>query len=199
MEGSAYNGTGWVSALESEIRDKVDLGLCFMTNKPLASISSQEIHNSGGRSVWLKARQYGVDYYPVYNAYDRKRSDRIKVLLGAENGEKDLVANFMAVIEDFKPDVIQVFGSEHCYGLVARYTDIPVILLSPLYDKLFDRGFMTFTDDRKIVLSDWLSPQNKKRLGISDGEFVQALPMDDSRRTYLKFHRDSVFHGFIEY
>ena len=33
MEGSAYNGTGWVSALESEIRDKVDLGLCFMTNK----------------------------------------------------------------------------------------------------------------------------------------------------------------------
>lgn len=30
MEGSAYNGTGWVSALESEIRDKVDLGLCFM-------------------------------------------------------------------------------------------------------------------------------------------------------------------------
>ena len=31
MEGSAYNGTGWVSALESEIRDKVDLGLCFMT------------------------------------------------------------------------------------------------------------------------------------------------------------------------
>ena len=32
MEGSAYNGTGWVSALESEIRDKVDLGLCFMTN-----------------------------------------------------------------------------------------------------------------------------------------------------------------------
>ena len=72
-------------------------------------------------------------------------------------------------------------------------------MLSPLYDKLFDRGFMTFTDDRKIVLSDWLSPQNKKRLGISDGEFVQALPMDDSRRTYLKFHRDSVFHGFIEY
>lgn len=72
-------------------------------------------------------------------------------------------------------------------------------MLSPLYDKLFDRGFMTFTDNRKIVLSEWLSPQNKKRLGISDGEFIQALPMDESRRTYLKFHRDSVFHGFIEY
>lgn len=145
MEGSAYNGTGWVSALESEIRDKVDLGLCFMTNRPLASISSQEIHNSGGRSVWLKARQHGVDYYPVYNAYDRKRSDRIKVLLGAENGEKDLVANFMAVIEDFKPDVIQVFGSEHCYGLVARYTDIPVILhvqgiMNPYFKSFFPPG-----------------------------------------------------------
>lgn len=71
-------------------------------------------------------------------------------------------------------------------------------MLSPLYDKLFDRGFMTFTDDRKIVLSDWLSPQNKKRLGIATGDFIQALPMDDKRQSYLSFHRESVFHGFIE-
>lgn len=68
-------------------------------------------------------------------------------------------------------------------------------MLSPLYDKLFDRGFMTFTNERKIVLSNWISPANKKRLGITDGQFVQLLPLDEERKAYLEFHRSSVFKG----
>ncbi len=68
-------------------------------------------------------------------------------------------------------------------------------MLSPLYDKLFDRGFMTFTKDRKIILSNWISPANKKRLGIVDGQFVQRLPLDNERQAYMEFHRNSVFKG----
>lgn len=68
-------------------------------------------------------------------------------------------------------------------------------MLSPLYDKLFDRGFMTFTEDRKIVLSNWISPANKKRLGVVDGQFVQMLPLDEERQAYMSFHRSSVFKG----
>lgn len=69
------------------------------------------------------------------------------------------------------------------------------LILSPLYDRLFDRGFMTFTEDRKIVLSNWLSPLNKKRLGIEDGQFIQNLPLDEARQNYMEFHRNSVFKG----
>lgn len=68
-------------------------------------------------------------------------------------------------------------------------------ILSPLYDRLFDRGFMTFTEDRRIVLSNWISPANKRRLGIVEGQFVQSLPMDDERKSYMLFHRQSVFKG----
>lgn len=68
-------------------------------------------------------------------------------------------------------------------------------MLSPLYDRLFDRGFMTFSEDRRIILSNWISPANKKRLGIRDGQFVQMLPLDDARKGYLSFHRASVFKG----
>ena len=70
-------------------------------------------------------------------------------------------------------------------------------ILSPMYDRLFDRGFITFTPDRKLVVSDWLSPQNRKRIGLENGAFIQALPMDDARAKYLEFHRSSVFHGII--
>lgn len=69
------------------------------------------------------------------------------------------------------------------------------VMLSPLYDKLFDRGLMTFTKDRKIALSNWISPANKKRLGIVDGQFIQMLPLDEERQAYMEFHRSSVFKG----
>lgn len=68
-------------------------------------------------------------------------------------------------------------------------------MLSPLYDKLFDRGFMTFSNDRKIILSNWISPANKRRIGINEGQFIQLLPLDDERQNYLEFHRSSVFKG----
>lgn len=68
-------------------------------------------------------------------------------------------------------------------------------MLSPLFDKLFDRGLMTFTEDRRIVLSNWISPKNKQRLGIKEGQFVQLLPLDEERKIYMKFHRSSVFKG----
>lgn len=68
-------------------------------------------------------------------------------------------------------------------------------VLSPLYDKLFDRGLMTFTGDRRIVLSNWISPKNKERLGVKDGQFIQLLPLDEVRQSYMQFHRSSVFKG----
>ena len=71
-------------------------------------------------------------------------------------------------------------------------------ILLPMYDRLFDRGFITFTSDRKLIVSDWLSPQNRKRIGLENGAFIQALPMDDVRAKYLEFHRSSVFHGIVQ-
>lgn len=68
-------------------------------------------------------------------------------------------------------------------------------MLSPLYDKLFDRGFMTFTDERHVMISNWLSPKNQKRIGINNDQFVQLLPMDEERKKYLAYHRDCVFKG----
>ena len=69
------------------------------------------------------------------------------------------------------------------------------LILSPLYDKLFDKGFITFTDERRVKISNWLSPQNQKRIGLKNGDFFQLLPMDDERKKYLEYHRNYVFKG----
>ena len=66
-------------------------------------------------------------------------------------------------------------------------------ILSPLYDKLFDRGFITFTESRHVILSEFISPYTWKQIGLKNDTFIKALPIDDKRIEYLKFHHTSVF------
>ena len=68
-------------------------------------------------------------------------------------------------------------------------------ILSPLYDRLFDQGFITFTDDKYVMVSQWLTPKNAQRIGLKNHSYIQLLPIDDARMTYLEYHRKSVFRG----
>lgn len=65
------------------------------------------------------------------------------------------------------------------------------IMLSPLYDKLFDKGFISFDDNGNLLVSDWLSPQNRKR--ISFNYSPKDLFLNDQRKKYLEYHRENVF------
>lgn len=68
-------------------------------------------------------------------------------------------------------------------------------ILSPLYDKLFDCGYITFSDDKRVSISNWLSRQVKERIGIKENQLFQFLPMNDFRASYLEYHRSTVFKG----
>lgn len=52
---------------------------------------------------------------------------------------------------------------------------------------------MTFTEDRHIHISNFLSNRTCKLLGLEDDKFIQMLPMDEKRIKYLEFHRQYVF------
>lgn len=66
-------------------------------------------------------------------------------------------------------------------------------LFSPTFDKLFDRGYISFNDDKTLIISPWLSEYNREKLGISEGMLIEKLPMiDDKRARYLEYHRKFV-------
>ena len=71
-------------------------------------------------------------------------------------------------------------------------------MLSPMIDKLFDSGFITFTEKRHIILSEFISPNTWKRIGLRNDDFYQSIPMDEKRIEYLKFHHQSVFKGTFD-
>ena len=66
-------------------------------------------------------------------------------------------------------------------------------IFTPTFDKLFDKGFITFNEDKTIKISPWISPENQKRLNIYNGKFLPNLPIDRKREEYLKYHRKFIF------
>ena len=107
-----YNGGGWVSSLGDALAGKVELGVAFISGT----------HDSP--SVYG-----GIKFFPVYDRYDRSRGDRIrKLLLGNHVETSWLIASLAGVVREFRPDVVEVFGSERMYGLIADKVNVPVVL-----------------------------------------------------------------------
>ncbi len=64
-------------------------------------------------------------------------------------------------------------------------------MLTPTFDYLFDRGFMSFTNDKKTILSPFLSNMTYSKIGISNNKYFPLLPTE-GREKYLEFHRDEI-------
>ena len=67
-------------------------------------------------------------------------------------------------------------------------------MFTPTFDLLFDRGFITFTDDKKIIISPWLSKMTLSRLNIAPSKQYPMLPTE-GREHYLEYHRTEIFKG----
>ena len=66
------------------------------------------------------------------------------------------------------------------------------LLLSPTYDKLFDYGLITFSNQGKIIVSSQLSTEDKNRLHLStDTEY--NLRVSTKMMEHLDYHRDIIF------
>jgi putative restriction endonuclease len=64
-------------------------------------------------------------------------------------------------------------------------------MFTPTYDYLFDRGFISFHDDKKIILSPFLSKMTYSKLGISNNKTYPLLPVE-GRENYLEYHRNEI-------
>lgn len=71
------------------------------------------------------------------------------------------------------------------------------LMLTPNIDRLFDQGFITFSDEKKIITSPWLSQETYDKMGLIYGKIYQALPIEKSLK-YLKYHREHVFKSITD-
>lgn len=69
-------------------------------------------------------------------------------------------------------------------------------LLSPLFDKLFDKsvGLITFTPEKEILISNKLTKDNIQKLGVIHRQIIEDLPIN-GREYFLEYHRKYIFQG----
>ena len=64
-------------------------------------------------------------------------------------------------------------------------------IFSPTIDKLFDKGMITFENNKELIISPSLSKKNTEFIGI-ESKIYKNLPIEN-RISYLEFHRENIF------
>lgn len=70
-------------------------------------------------------------------------------------------------------------------------------IFSPTIDKLFDKGLITFENNKELIISPTLSEVNIGSIGIVPGKKYCKLPIEN-RINYLEFHRENIFVSLKE-
>lgn len=108
QNNNPYNGGGWIVSAEEEIKKihEIELAVSFvMDGEP------------------EKVLQNGVTYYPM-----KKISSRFNMIFNKRKSYDKEIDLMQKVIDDFKPDIVQIFGLENFYGLIVMQIKIPVVL-----------------------------------------------------------------------
>jgi len=123
---------GWQDSLERIVRtcNDIELYIAFESAYP------QERKNVDG-----------VKYIPIYLDYTKEEQKR-KNKTWEVNAQK-LIPAMKKIVEEIQPSLIQVFGTEWPFGLIAAHTDIPVVVhiqgaMAPYNNALFPPGYNFF-------------------------------------------------------
>ncbi len=71
------------------------------------------------------------------------------------------------------------------------------LALSPTYDKLFDQGYITFTNSGELVCGTQLSSYTWEKLNINPNAKNKMRIFPEDREIYLDYHRNYVFQDDI--
>lgn len=141
-----YNGGGWMPSLLNEVKKKegIQIGVCFaMDGQP------------------FKVEQDNISYYPFHN-HKKLWKDKVLDFIYYKNPKRDsilwdqYVEQFKKVIDDFKPDIIHIFGSELYLGLATFVAPCPVVLhVQGLLSLYIYTWYPAGVSKSSYLLQDW--------------------------------------------
>lgn len=140
-----YNGGGWIGTLIGELSrlPSNNVAVAFISRE--TSSSSSEDHSD-------------VQYFPIN--VSRNLFERIVNYLLPGRQESRMLKKFMDAINDFNPDIIQVFGlAESPLGLVCEKTSIPVCIhIQGMINPCLNAWVPPFYTMRDYIRNRGLSP-----------------------------------------
>lgn len=110
-----YHGAGWIESLEELIREQegIELAVSFFHKT-----DNEKVINNG--ATYFPILRKSAKKHPLRSIVNRWTGDSFE--------DENLKSNFIDIISDFKPDVIQVFGTEGIFSKIQELTKIPVVI-----------------------------------------------------------------------
>jgi hypothetical protein len=62
---------------------------------------------------------------------------------------------------------------------------------TPSIDHLFDRGFISFEDSGRVIVSPVAHTPSLNRMGVETDHIVNVGPFSEGQRTFLDYHRNA--------
>ena len=81
------------------------------------------------------------------------------------------------------------FKRKHVMNIIFNHMRFP--RLSGAYYPTFKINYMRMKNDKKIIISPWLSKMTCSKLNISNDKIYSLLPTE-GRENYLEYHRNEV-------
>lgn len=110
------NGVGcaWIVSLETELTKSsgVQLGIAFTCKQP--EISQFTIGNT--------------IYFPITLEPIKNKFKKIFARFTHKIENEDIIQRYLDIIQQFKPDIIHIFGTENDFGLIVSKTTVPSII-----------------------------------------------------------------------
>jgi glycosyltransferase involved in cell wall biosynthesis len=149
-EEHSYYGGGWIESLEREIRSEkeIELGIAFLSK-----------NDSGEKNV------ENVKYFPLNSRQNSvmKLISRYSVRIENQSTNK----NIIQLINEFKPDLIHVFGTEGVFASLVVDLKVPVVihlqgLITPYLNSFFPSSISAYS----LVFNKYLLVDNLLGRGI---------------------------------
>ncbi len=106
-------GGGWIMSLEKAIKENAE------------NVKVSVVFNSD------EDKEYEIDgakYYSVSSLDVNRIKKKLFIKKYEHDNDEYQLKKYLKIIEDAKPDVIHIHGSEKNYGLISKYVDIPVVM-----------------------------------------------------------------------
>ena len=126
-----YAGVTWVATLEQELKklEKFELAVGFINNN-YKDVTRMDVD--------------GISYFNIPSSSTRLGRWYRRAFHRIETREE--VKHYLEVIQDFKPDLIHIFGTENAFGEVIGQTGVPVIIqLQGILTAILSKWYAAFT------------------------------------------------------
>jgi len=155
--GKVKGSGGWLYSLNKFLKDRVELAVAF------------------SYPYDIKPFQYeNTKYYPIYSGNIILNNLKSRYLNWIPN--QDFKQKYLDIIEDFKPNIIHIHGTENPFGCISDSTPIPIVTsiqgnITVLQYKFFDgipKEYLNVpTINAKsvvsLILNNWTSKGGYKR------------------------------------